>query len=326
MSTNPQLRQVSEPHHGLFSKPVPPPSFYPNMSTERGYYIPLPPPPGFKVHPRRLPRLVGESNGRQWTVEAAVLDGLESRLAPSLRANTFVRLEGTDLTPFPELPWLVATCLPTVGTGPGPFRRGPSNVVGLEGRLAVGKAALLLGHEPVPVIRPPVLTPVVLEAWDSKARAYLESPEFLELFARWESRAGVGSERGGSTFPMLQVVGDQLRFSTGIDTSLDVTAHANTVQELLGMVPRLEKIVTGRDPETDPIPTVTFTDPPGSVPDIRPAYRCPHCGNMEILKIYYDKTTGMAQEQTLGCHSNIFPAYLARYRDTMGAADNVVQR
>jgi hypothetical protein len=325
MSTCPQLHQVSEPYLGFFSKSGPPPSLYPDASDKRGYYVPLPPPPGFKVNPRNMPVLVGVSGGRQWTVEVLALDGQEGRWEPTLRVQTYVRFQPTDIVPFAALPWLVAACQPTAGTGPGPLRRGPFNLMGLLGPAAVGQAALLLGHTPVPRVHPPVLTPIVLEAWDPTVQARLESAEFLELFARWESRAGVGTPRGGSAFPVLKVLGDELTFSTGIDTTLGPTAHANTVQELLNMVPRLEQAVTGRDPEADPIPTVTFTDPPGSVPDIRPAYRCPYCGKLEILKIHFDRGSGMAQEQTIGCHSNVFPPYLGRFRDTMAAADDVVK-
>jgi hypothetical protein len=325
VSTSPQLRQVSEPYLGFLTKSGLSPSLYPDSSAKRGFYVPVPPPPGFKVSPRHLPVLVGVSGGRQWTVEVMAYDGQEARFEPALRIQTYVRFQATDVPPFPVLPWFVAACQPTAGTGPGALRRGPFNVMSLVGPAAVGQAAVLIGRSPVPLIRPPVLTPLVLEAWDPRARAYLESAEFLELFARWESRAGVGSARGGSALPVLKMLGDELTFSTGIDTTLDPTAHANTVQELLSVVPRFEKAITGRDPESDPIPTITFTDPPGSVPDIRPAYRCPNCGKLEILKIHFDRGTGMAQEQTLGCHSNVFPAYLGRYRDVMSAGAEVVQ-
>jgi hypothetical protein len=324
-ATNVGLRPVALPHHGLFSTPAVSPELYPNTKAVRGYYVPVPPPPGFKVRARSMPTLVGVSGGRQWTVEIMVMDQPGSRFAPTLQVSTYVRLLGTDLVPFPVLPWIFATAQPEAGKGPLPFAPGPFNLAGLVARAAVGQAALFLGHAPIPTSRPPIRTPVVLEAWDPRVQAYLTSSRFLEIYAGWEARAGVGSARGGSAFPVLKVVGDELKLTTGIDPTLDPNLHARTVQEVLDLVPQLERDVTGRDPEVEPIPTVTFTDPPGSVPDIRPAYRCPQCGKMEILKLELDQSTGLAHKRTLGCHVDIFPPYPSRYRDVMGAAEPVVR-
>jgi hypothetical protein len=237
---------------------------------------------------------------------------------------SYVRLARSDAVPFAVLPWVVATGLP----GPGArwsWAEGSENIAGYAARSAVGHASLNLGRPAIPTVRPPVRTPMILEAWDPAARSYLESESFLGSYAQWESRAGAGQEAGGTVHPVLEISGDEVRLLTGLDLGRAPDLHARTVREVIEMIPRMEVGVTDRDPLADPISTVKFTDPPGSVPDVRPAYPCPRCAKLEILRRAYDPATGLTHARTLHCGFEIFPPKITRARDVFGAAELVIR-
>lgn len=316
----PQLRPVGLPNPGLFGKPVVAPELYPTSQKTRGYYVPIPPPPPFKLWARRTPVLVGESGGRQWIVHVHVLDLPNRQVLPSLEVVTFVRFQRSDLLPFPTLPWMVATGLPDPGPGPRPLSPGPINLAGMTARSALGEAVILAGRTPVPTARPPVQRPLILDAFDPAMRAFLESPPFLASYAAWERRAGGPTVRGGTALPVLKILGDSFKFVTGLDPSVGPQEHARSVADVLSLIPMMERAVVQRDAVADPIPRVTFTDPPGSVPDIRPAYACPKCGRPEILKLNFDRATGLVHKQTMNCGVDVFPPFPNRIQDVQAAA------
>jgi hypothetical protein len=95
--------------------------------------------------------------------------------------------------------------------------------------------------------------------------------------------------------------------------------HASTIRELLELLVRIERTATGMDPEVTPLPTVTFQEPPDSVPDVRPAYPCPKCGRLEILKFVETKKPMVAHYQTLNCGVDWFPPSTVTYGQSMAA-------
>jgi len=324
-SANPALRIVSTPHVGLFSAPILDPDLFPDSKPQRGYFVPVPAPPPFKVSPRRLPKLVGESGGRQWSVHILVGEDGGSRVVPTLTVATFARWVRDDTTPVPYLPWAMATEQPEASQGPGLRGLGPINLAGQAARNAVGTAGLLAGRPPIPLLRPPIRWPMILESNDPSFRSLLDSERFLSLYAGWDRRSGVATGPTGSSFPVVKFLAENVKLTTGLDLSQPPGAHAETVREFLELVPELEQAVTGRDPEVDPIATVTFTDPPGSVPDIRPGFRCPQCGRLEILKMVTDPATGFAHKRTLNCGVDIFPPFPDRIRDVSAAGTGSVR-
>jgi hypothetical protein len=315
----PFLRPVAIPKVDLFSDEIMPPDLYPDVKPVRGYYVPVPPPPAYKVPSARRPTLVGERNGRQWTVHVTVPDSDRSPYTPTVSVNTYLRLLPTDAVPIPSYPWLIAAAKP------GPMHRGGgrgsiTNLAGVTARAAVGEATLLLGRLPTLATRPPVRAPMLLEAWIPSARTLLESPRFLEAYAAWEGRAGSTEDPRGPAPPVFKCSADRFSFITGIDLELDPSFHARTVREVTELLPWLEFEITGKDPETYPIPTIILKGPAGSVPDARPAYRCPHCGQLEILKWAQDAATGLTHTRTLNCKVDIFPPIPNRIRDVFGSA------
>jgi hypothetical protein len=324
-SACPELRPVGTPHLGAFATPMSSPETYPSSRSTRGYYVPNPPPAPFRLRPSKIPTLVGEHGGRQWTVQILIAETGPRPVAPTMQVRSYVRFVRSPEVPFPYLPWVVATAQPAASPTPNPFARTPINLVNIYSRTAAGEAALLLGRLPQVALRPPVAAPMILESGDPAIRSLLETPAFLQLYGQWERRAGPGTERGGPALPVLKGIADTLKLTTGLDLALDPGAHARTVAELLDTIPRMEFAVTGRDPVADPIPTLRFTDPPGSVPDVRPAYPCPRCGRPEILKYDFDRATGFAHRRTLGCGVDIFPPYPDRFRDAAGAGAAVTR-
>ena len=326
VATCPGLGVVATPKPGLFGSPVLDPGLYPDSARERGYYVPVPPPAPFKVAARSLPVVYGQNGGRPWTVMIFVTDAAGIRVVPTLTVTTYARLARPDVVPFSYLPWLVATLQPTERKSPVTLQRPLVNPASYSAKSAVGQAVLLSGGIPVPSARPPVRSPMILATGDPLLGAYLESYGFLERFAAWERRAGDAAAEGHSAYPVLKVLANDVRFTTRIDPAAGPAAHAATVHDLLEIVPELERAATGKYAESDPIPTLTFTGPPGSVPDVRPAYPCPKCGQLEILKLSFDRVTGLAHKQTLNCGVDIFPPFPNRVRDVQGAASTLVAR
>lgn len=309
----PSLRPVATPKGGLFSAEILSPELYPDDKPTRGFYVPVPPPPPFKLARTRLPCLVGESGGRQWQVSVMVPGSINRAVAPSVSVHTYVRAVRGDLVPFAELPWVVVAG-PTTLEGVGPAEPARSiDFLRLARRKAVGHATLFLGRAPIPAARPPVQVPSVIEAWDAAAKTFFESSPFLQTYAGWEQRSRGGAARPP---PVLELLGDRLALTIGVDPG-DPSSTAQTVRELLEIVPRFEQGLTGRALDTDPIPTVTFREPPGSVPDLRPAYRCPKCGQMEILRRGREKEEGRTHVRTLNCGVDIFPPYPDRVGDVL---------
>jgi hypothetical protein len=322
-AVSPELREVATPEPRWFQGPVRSPDLFPNDVPERGYYVPVPPPPPFRVGGRRLPVLVGEAGGRQWSVQILISGRGGIRAVPTLSVHTFARLVPTDAVPFPVFPWAVATARPEAAKVL--LGAAPINLAGRSARSGIGEAAMLSGRLPVPVPRPPIRSPMILESSDPAIGRFLDSPAFLARYLGWYDRAGTPVDRDGSSFPVVRAMGDEVTLTTGIDPTRPPVDHAATVQEFLALVPEMERAVTGRDPLADPIPTVTFTDPPGSVPDLRPGYPCPKCGQLEILKRTTDRPTGLRHERTLRCGVDIFPPYPYRIQDAHRAADAVAR-
>jgi hypothetical protein len=307
-ATTPALRRVSTPHSGLLQDPILSPDLYPDDKAKRGYYVPDPPPPPFKVSGRRLPVLIGESGGRQWSVRLLVAEHGSLRAVPTLSISTYVRLVRDDAPPIPYLPWAVATAHPVDARAPGPGD--PIDLAARAARLAVGTVGILSGAPPSLLARPPIRWPMLLASGDPAFRGLLDSPRVLALYQGWDLRAGASPVR--PSVPVVEFLAEQAHFSTGLDLEQAPSLHAKTVQEVLALVPQLEHAVTGRDPELDPISTVRFTDPPGSVPDLRAGFRCPTCGRLEILKKETDRATGLVHTRTLNCGFDVFPPYPGR--------------
>jgi hypothetical protein len=325
-AANPFLGRVAVPKPGLIAAPVRPPDLYPDDLPVRGYYLPVPPPAPRKVDPAAEPVLLGEWLGRQWSVHVTVPSDPKNPVFPTLGVSSYVRLLPTDGVPFPVLPWVVATGQPILAHGALPWSAGSINMSGMLARLAVGRASQFLSRPLVTTTRPPVRGPVLLEAWEAPGRSFLESAGFLESYARWERRAGPGSGPSGSVLPLFQATGDRFDFHTGVDLATSPSEHATTVREVMEQVVALERAVTGRDALSDPIPTITFFDPPGSVRDIRPAYRCPNCGQLEILRVAPDRATQMKHMRTLRCGVDVFPPYRDKVAEIARAAESVVRR
>ena len=302
----PDLRPVAVPRAGVFASPILGPELYPDIKDTRGYYVPVPPPPPFKVPGAGLPVLVGYSKGRQWRVTVVSSEFGARPIPPCLTVSTYVRLLRTDLQPYSVVPWV--TVSPELPEEPPVRRAGPPGIDfgRLAARTAVGHAALFRGRRPTAVVRPPIQAPLVVEAWDPLAQAYFTTDEFLGAYANWSR--GSRSAEGAPSMPVLHLLADQFHFSIGVDLT-DARLPAEIVRTLVDLVPDLEQRCTGRDAEVDPIPVVTFREPAGSVPDSRPAYRCPKCGQMEILRRVRDREAGSTRVCTLGCGVDIFPAY-----------------
>jgi hypothetical protein len=308
VAANPALRPVAHPAPGIFSAPVLSPDLYPDDKPDHGYYVPFPPPAPFRAERTRFPLIqVGVSGGRQWTVEEWFSDSDYSAARFSLSIRTYVRMLRTDLVPFTIFPWLL------VATDPGPPRPGgvahgmQFNFVTAVGRRGIALAARLRGQPPVPRPRPPVAAPLLIDAWDPAAVSLLEGDPFLGSYAGWERRAG-RAELSGPVLPVVRVTADRFDFDLGFDAGLDPRVLGETVREVLAFVPELERALTGRDAESDPIPTVTLRGPTGSVDDVRPAYRCPRCGELEILRTARDPRDRLVHRRTLRCGADVFPA------------------
>jgi hypothetical protein len=325
-ASSPYLRPVANGRTGWLGDYSLDPELYPDIKHERGFYVPIPPPAPFKIPGTLLPTLVGTGGGRQWTVRVLVSDNVRNEVAPTLSAESYVRLLRTDLVPFTVMPWFLATAQPEAHRAPVPFKGGSVNLAGAFGRSAVGQAALLLGRSVQPGMRPPIQAPMIIEASSPEMRAYLEGSDFLATYASWERRAGHGVGTSGSVLPVLKATADRVSFTTGIDPVLDPMEHARTIRELIEEVHRLELAASARDSETDPIPTITLTDPPGSVPDVRVAYRCPRCGQMEILQNRFDASKGLNHRGTRDCAVDIFPPYPNRIRDVQTAARPTIRQ
>jgi hypothetical protein len=319
----PFLHRVALPKGGWLSGPIQAPDRYPDIDPVRGYYVPVPAPAPFKVSDLSTPQFVGEAGGRQWSVHVVVSRRPRSPVAPTITVTSYVRFVPDDKVPFAVLPWLVATGQPGAGV-PWSWAEGSENLAGYAARAAVGHASLHLGRPALATARPPVRTPMVLESWNPGASSFVTSAEFLTSYAQWQSRAGDGHGSSGTVYPVLEVNGDQLRFLTGVDLEQDPALHARTVRELIETASRLELEITHRDPHIEPIPTVTLSEPPGSVPDVRPAYRCPRCGKLEILQRVYERSTGLTHARTLQCGVDVFPPQTTRARDVFGAAERVI--
>jgi hypothetical protein len=308
VAANPELRPVTLPRAGLLSAPVLSPDLYPDDKPDHGYFVPFPPPAPFKSPLLRFPLVqVGTSGGRQWTVQLWFSDSDFTPARFCLSIRTYVRMLGTDLVPFTEFPWVLVATEPGPIRHPGPIHGDQFNLVTAVGRRGITLAGRLRGEPPVPRHFPPVAAPLILDAWTPAAVALLEGSRFLEAYARWERSAG-SPEPSGPVLPVVRVTADRFDFELGFDADLDPRRLGAIVREVLVLVPELERSLTGRDAEVQPIPTVTLRGPSGSVDDVRPAYRCPRCGEPDILRTARDPSDGLAHRRTLRCGADVFPA------------------
>ncbi|HEV2317448.1 MAG TPA: hypothetical protein VGV89_07740 [Thermoplasmata archaeon] len=300
------------PRPGLFSAAIESPDLYPDDRSVHGYYVPVPPPPPFKIARGDSPILVGEHGGRQWTVQAMVTGRPGTRYSVELSARTYCRFTRSEELPFGELPWVVAAFPRSSDQRPGtrgrtPFSPYQFNLAGVIGQRAIRTAGILLGRTPIAAPHSPVAGSFILESWDPGVREGVGTDPFVGIFAKWERRSLRGDSGWSGAQPVVHLLADRLSLDTGLEPRVPVREHARTVREFLEFVPALELATTGRDPVADPIPHVDLMGPDGSVPDRRPAYRCPGCGQLEILKTQADRVSGLVRRRTLRCSVDIFP-------------------
>jgi hypothetical protein len=299
---------------GLFGQPGVDPELYPDDTPKHGFLVPVPPPPPFRIRDRQLPTLWGLKDGRPWRVDlledrGGSVDALAPVVRPTLLVHSFARLLASDLTPFPVYPWVL------VATDPGPRRGqldGRFNFARRIARVELLEAGGRLGRPAQGGSWPPARGAVVVEAWDPAVRAAVATPEFLQTFADWQMRAGFDPTRPWDSPVTLRFVGAEVRLTMSIDLEADPDLHARTVAELVDLVPRVERALTGRDPIQEPMPFVDLGGPPGSIPDLRPAFRCPKCGAMESLRTIREATPPIAHLRSLRCGVDIFPPHPSR--------------
>lgn len=316
----PFLVSVAVPSAGMFMRPPPQPSLYPDSTTSPGYYIPYPPAEGTKAARPRAPTLIGSSGGRPWVVRVYPPEHGRYPILPTLEVRSFVRLFWSNLVPFPSTPW-ISVAMDPGRLGPNTMSRGdPFNSMKRDAFSVIGETGLLLGRAATLEPQPPVAPPLLAEGWTDSARAFVRSPEFLGPFARWQRRADLAAFGSYFTSPTLRIRADRFQLTTGMNPALDPSEHARTFVEMVDAVGALERAVTGRDAREEPLPTVRLEGPPGSIPDLRPSYRCPKCGSPEIVKLAFDRSTGLAGYRTIKCGVELFPPIPSRLGDVIAAA------
>lgn len=315
----PGLRAVGAPKGTLFGGDPADPSLYPDLLATRGYEIPLPPPPGRKVRDSPFVRLRGTAYGRPVRLDLVVFDSSFAIAPPTLTLETAARFLGPDVPRATVFPWVLWACDPGSPKGITMTNRGRANITGLTARAAIGHTGAFAGRPIEGASRPPVRARLFAAAWDPRVAALLEDPTLLAEMATWERRAGTGFGNSGPTLPVIDAHHDRFRFATGLDAAIPPMEHATTVRDVLEFLVRAERTVTGLDPEVTPLPTVTFQDPPDSVPDVRPGYLCPSCGRLEILKYSETRNPTVGHYRTMNCGVDWFPPSTVTMGQSMAA-------
>ena len=302
----PGLQQVAKPRQTLFG-PVPvDPDAWPDVATTRGHYLPVPPPAGHKVEFTPAIRMRGALYGRRVQLYFLFPNPVGAVAPPTMLVETWGRFVRPETPPGTAMPWTTWAC------DPGPVRgitltaRGRINMVGMAARFSIGRAGVLSGRPLVGQLVPPVQSRLFLGTSSPEIFALLSDPSHVALLANWERRAGRGLGDSGPTLPVFDAHANVVRFATGMDGSVPASEHARTVREALEVLVELEMAATGLDANLVPLPTLSFEGPPGTLPEVRPAYTCPRCGRLEILKLVSSRNPAVAFRRTFGCGVDYF--------------------
>ncbi|HZY70072.1 MAG TPA: hypothetical protein VFF67_03730 [Thermoplasmata archaeon] len=153
---------------------------------------------------------------------------------------------------------------------------------------------------------PPVLSELVLDASATSTRGVLESGPFLERYARWERRAGPPVENSGPVGPVLNLEGDRCSLVSGVGLGVPPFDTARTLEELSDTVVEVERATLDPESFDAPISTISFHDPPASLPDVRHAFVCPRCGQLELLHRVRDERAGLVYWRSHGCGVDLY--------------------
>jgi hypothetical protein len=180
------------------------------------------------------------------------------------------------------------------------------SIVGLIGARTRHAVARRMGWRldaPAPSTGPESL---VLESSSPGVRARLRGVDFLELYRRWERIAGPPVGRSGPLRPVFAAEGDRFTAVGGLGPAPDPQDAARIVGDVLGWIDVWEAAALDPSVATEPWLTLTFRDPPGSVPDVRHAYPCPRCGQPELLRHAYDRARPTHFWRSHRCGADLF--------------------
>jgi hypothetical protein len=299
---HPDLQEGYLPATGLLKAPVKDPDLYPDDVPKRGYLVPAAGADRRKLLHQDFPRFVGVDRGRPWRVDLLFTPRGRVPFPPTIMIRTSVRLLPADVVYPVPIPWAFAVPRDVVSLAGASFA-GDRNLVGMVGLRTAKAAAVRLGTRIENL--PTGGDSTYVGSSDPRVQAWLGSPEFNSLYGAWKSRSGSSLGAGGSRAPALGIEADRLTLLYGLKEGVPALEHSKTVSEAVQLADAIEA-AAGVDPARSPMPTLTFSEPLGSLPDVRYAYECPRCHRQELLHRSFDQSAHRRLWRSLDCGAEIF--------------------